>query len=63
MALSSFQLFLKQVQQSPEDLKIRVLHVIFDIMMVHEGDFLGNPTVGVRILLLHCLLSLKCCLG
>ena len=47
MALSSFQLFLKQIQQSPEELKIRVLQVVFDIMMVHEGDFLCNPAVGV----------------
>lgn len=47
MALGSFQLFLKQIQQSPEELKIRVLYVVFDVMMVHEGDFLGNPAVGV----------------
>ncbi|KAJ8457735.1 hypothetical protein ONZ51_g11351 [Trametes cubensis] len=41
MALSSFQLFLSQVQSAPEVLKIRVLQIIFDILMVHEGAFLG----------------------
>ncbi|KAI0363430.1 ARM repeat-containing protein [Pilatotrama ljubarskyi] len=41
MALSSFQLFLSQVQTAPEVLKIRVLQIIFDILMVHEGAFLG----------------------
>ncbi|KAL1941783.1 hypothetical protein VTO73DRAFT_6783 [Trametes versicolor] len=41
MALSSFQLFLSQVQSAPEVLKVRVLQIIFDILMVHEGAFLG----------------------
>ncbi|KAI0777818.1 nuclear condensing complex subunit [Trametes elegans] len=41
MALSSFQLFLSQVQSAPEVLKTRVLQIIFDILMVHEGAFLG----------------------
>ncbi|KAI0360255.1 ARM repeat-containing protein [Trametes cingulata] len=41
MALSSFQLFLSQVQTAPEVLKTRVLQIIFDILMVHEGAFLG----------------------
>ncbi|KAI8971320.1 nuclear condensing complex subunit [Trametes punicea] len=41
MALSSFQLFLSQVQAAPEVLKIRVLQIIFDILMVHDDAFLG----------------------
>ncbi|KAI0634669.1 nuclear condensing complex subunit [Trametes polyzona] len=41
MAQSSIQLFLSQVQAAPEVLKIRVLQIIFDILMVHEGAFLG----------------------
>lgn len=41
MALSSFQLFLSQVSSAPEVIKIRVLQIIFDILMVHEGAFLG----------------------
>ncbi|CCM04766.1 uncharacterized protein FIBRA_06956 [Fibroporia radiculosa] len=58
MALGSFQLFLSQVQTAPEVLKISVLQVVFDILMVHEGDFLGpGSTNGDRIseFLLHLL--------
>ena len=51
MALNSFQLFLSQVQTAPEVLKLRVLQVVFDVLMVHEGDFLANASVGVRRLL------------
>lgn len=47
MALNSFRLFLNQLASSPEPLRIRVLHIVFDVMMVHEGDFLGNASVGV----------------
>ncbi|KAI0073109.1 ARM repeat-containing protein [Panus rudis PR-1116 ss-1] len=58
MALNSFQLFLSQVQSAPEILKLRVLQIIFDILMIHEGHFLGpgNPN-GDRIIefLLHVL--------
>lgn len=42
MALNSFQLFLSQIQSAPEVLKIRVLQIVFDILMVHEGEFLGK---------------------
>ena len=45
MALSSFQLFLSQVQSAPEVLKTRVLQIIFDILMAHERDFLGGDNV------------------
>ncbi|KAH9921582.1 nuclear condensing complex subunit [Amylocystis lapponica] len=58
MALNSFQLFLSQVQSAPEVLKIHVLQIVFDILMVHEGDFLGPGSVnGERIVefLLHLL--------
>lgn len=52
MALNSFQLFLSQVQTAPEVLKLRVLQVVFDVLMVHEGDFLANASVGVRLILI-----------
>ncbi|KAF8524376.1 nuclear condensing complex subunit [Hysterangium stoloniferum] len=58
MALNSFQLFINQVQSAPEFLKIRVLKIVFDILMVHEGEFLGRPgDAGERIVefLLHVL--------
>ncbi|KZV97200.1 hypothetical protein EXIGLDRAFT_833051 [Exidia glandulosa HHB12029] len=45
MALNSFQLFLGQIQTAPEPLKIRVLQIAFDIMMVHEAEFLGPRAV------------------
>ena len=47
MALNSFQLFLGQVQAAPEVLKTSVLHIVFDILMVHEGDFLGPGSTNV----------------
>lgn len=58
MALNSFQLFLSQIQAAPEVLKIRVLQIVFDILMVHDGDFLGRGNAGgERIVefLLHIL--------
>ena len=48
MALNSFQLFLSQVQSAPEVLKTRVLQIVFDMLMVHEGEFLGRGGAGVR---------------
>lgn len=47
MALNSFQLFLSQVQAAPEVLKLRVLQIIFDILMVHDAEFLGKGNVNV----------------
>lgn len=49
MALNSFQLFINQVQAAPELLKIRVLKIVFDILMVHEGEFLGRPGDAVSL--------------
>ncbi|OCH86273.1 hypothetical protein OBBRIDRAFT_248641 [Obba rivulosa] len=40
MAMSSFQLFLNQVQSAPEELKIKVLQVVFDMLMVYEQELL-----------------------
>jgi condensin complex subunit 3 len=51
MALASFQLFLAQVHSAPEILKLRVLQVVFDILMVHESEFLGKGGDHVRDLL------------
>jgi condensin complex subunit 3 len=48
MALNSFQLFLSQIQAAPEVLKMRVLQIVFDILMVHEGEFLGRNGPQVR---------------
>jgi hypothetical protein len=37
---------------------MRVIQVVFDILMVHESDFLGNdsPNVGLRLRLFNSLL-------
>ena len=51
MALNSFQLFLSQIQAAPEVLKLRVLQIVFDILMVHDAEFLGRGNVGVCDLL------------
>lgn len=53
MALNSFQLFLSQVQTAPEVLKLRVLQIVFDILMVNEGDFLGPGSTNVSNLCYH----------
>lgn len=44
MAMSSFQLFLNQLQSAPEALKIRVVQIVFDILMVYDSDLLRRST-------------------
>lgn len=60
MALNSFQLFLSQIQAAPEVLKIRVLQIVFDILMVHDRDFLGPGSSNVRSLTILFLYALTC---
>lgn len=43
--MNSLQLFLNQIQSAPEQLKTSVLHVLFDILMVHEEELLGSQAV------------------
>lgn len=49
MAMNSFQLFLSQVQAAPEPLKVKVLCVVFDVLMVHDRDFLGGGSANVSL--------------
>ncbi|KAL0578384.1 chromosome condensation complex Condensin, subunit G [Marasmius crinis-equi] len=42
MAINSFQLFLSQVQSSHEELKLKVLKIIFDMLVLYDGEFLGR---------------------
>ncbi|KIK68659.1 hypothetical protein GYMLUDRAFT_68514 [Collybiopsis luxurians FD-317 M1] len=42
MATSSFQLFLNQVQAAPEDLKLKVLQIVFDLLIMYDREFLGR---------------------
>ncbi|KAF5389537.1 hypothetical protein D9757_004209 [Collybiopsis confluens] len=42
MATNSFQLFLNQVQTAPEDLKLKVLQIVFDLLIMYDREFLGR---------------------
>lgn len=42
MALGSFQLFLGQVQNAPEEVKLRVLQVIFDLLIMYDEEFFSR---------------------
>jgi hypothetical protein len=58
MALNSFQLFISQVQSAPEVLKLRVLQIVFDILMVHENEFLGKEGPQVTSAAFHLVVFL-----
>ncbi|KAH7096918.1 nuclear condensing complex subunit [Auriculariales sp. MPI-PUGE-AT-0066] len=45
MALQSFKLFLDQIQRASEEFQVRVLQIVFDMMMVHEAEFLGPRSI------------------
>jgi len=51
MALSSFQLFLSQVQSAPDDLKLKVLQVVLDLLIMYDQEFFGRSEdiVGFHI--------------
>lgn len=55
MALSSIQLFLSQVQSAPEELKLRVLQVIFDLLFLYDQDFFGRSDDVVSLNILKVL--------
>ncbi|KAG6899482.1 hypothetical protein C0993_009846 [Termitomyces sp. T159_Od127] len=42
MALGSFQLFFGQVQNAPEEVKLRVLQVIFDLLIMYDEEFFSR---------------------
>ena len=41
MAAQSLQLFFNQISGAPTQFKLRLLQVVFDVLMVHESDFLS----------------------
>ena len=49
MAINSLQLFLGQIQTNPGVLKMRVLQIVFDILMVHKSEFLGQNSANVGV--------------
>ena len=50
MAVNSFQLFLSQVQAAPEELKLKVLQIVLDILIMYDQEFFGKPNDIVSIL-------------
>ncbi|KAG6887175.1 hypothetical protein C0992_000306, partial [Termitomyces sp. T32_za158] len=42
MALGSFQLFFGQVQNAPEEVRLRVLQVIFDLLVMYDEEFFSR---------------------
>ncbi|KIY53262.1 hypothetical protein FISHEDRAFT_33685 [Fistulina hepatica ATCC 64428] len=42
MAISSFQLFLSQVQAAPPNLKLKVLQIVLDLLIMYDTEFLGS---------------------
>ena len=42
MALNSFQLFIGQLQSAPEELRLKVLQIVFDIIIMYEFEILGR---------------------
>lgn len=61
MAMSSFQLFIKQVedQDTPEDLKSKTLNIIFDILMVYDEELLNHSKDIVSISEISLVLGLN----
>lgn len=51
MAMRSMELFISQMDSAPEALKISIIQVVFDMLMVHENDFLqeGSENVSARV--------------
>ena len=42
LARSTFGLFVNQVHCTPEDLKLKVMHVVFDLLMMHPAALLHH---------------------
>ena len=42
MALSSFQLFMSQAQNAPNELKVQVLRIILDLLIVYDQEFFSR---------------------
>ncbi len=59
MALSSFQLFLSQIQNAPEELRLKVLQVVFDLLVMYEYEFLSRSEEVVSILTENCPLIFR----
>ncbi|KAJ3557242.1 hypothetical protein NM688_g1572 [Phlebia brevispora] len=59
LAKSSFQLFINQVQCSPEALKLKVLHVVFDLLMMHPRALLCHSAEKTELIIAFLLQTLE----
>ncbi|KAJ7287535.1 nuclear condensing complex subunit [Mycena rebaudengoi] len=56
IAVKSLQLFLSQIQNAPEQLKFKLLQVVFDLMIMYDQQ-LWSRAEDVRAAHPHCILS------
>ncbi|KIY72680.1 hypothetical protein CYLTODRAFT_19435 [Cylindrobasidium torrendii FP15055 ss-10] len=45
MALNSFKLFFSQLQNTPDELRLKVLTIVFDLILVYEFDIIARDEV------------------
>ncbi|KAJ7258714.1 nuclear condensing complex subunit [Mycena haematopus] len=50
IAVKSLQLFLGQIQNAPEQLKFKILQIVFDLMIMYDQQLWGRPEDGQAIL-------------
>lgn len=48
MALRSFQLFMGQIENAPDELKVQVLKVVLDLLIMYDQEFFKKSEVIVR---------------
>ncbi|KAK7023043.1 nuclear condensing complex subunit [Favolaschia claudopus] len=50
IAIKSLQLFLSQIQNAPEQLKFKILQIVFDLMVMYDRQLWGREEDGQAIL-------------
>ena len=48
MALRSFQLFMGQIENAPDELKVQVLKVVLDLLIMYDQEFFKKSEAIVR---------------
>ena len=59
MALRSFQLFMGQIENAPDELKVQVLKVVLDLLIMYDQEFFKKSEAIVRTRLNRCP-EMKC---
>lgn len=49
MASNSFGLFVQQVSQADDELRVKVVQILYDLLMVHDIETLVSGTLPVRL--------------